>query len=188
MRFLTLTVPALVLGLTVACVQQGSNAPSPVAPTGGLSSQGGGPSPLAATMQFGQPNVGSPFPPTSGHDQSSHAKDNLVPRTVVIATGGTVTFNIPAGSVHQVAIYDDGTEPQDIDATILVPGGGGTCPPFPSLINDPTNRLAVLGTQPCAGGPTAPSYTFSNPGRYLVICTFVFHFVEFQMYGWVIVK
>lgn len=180
------TAVALVLGLSMACAQQGSTPPNPIAPTGSLSSQGGGPSPLSATVQFGLPNVGSPFPPPSGHDQSSHAKDNLVPRTVVVASGGTVTFNLPAGSVHQVAIYDDGTKPQDIDTSILT-GGGAGCPPVP-LIDDSSNRLAVLGAQPCAGGPTSPSYTFADPGRYLVICTFVVHFVEFQMYGWVVVN
>lgn len=178
---------ALLLGVTLACTQQASNSVSPLAPTGSLGSQGGGPSPLAATMKFGLDHLGSPFPAPSGHDQSGHARDNLVPRTVVIRQGGTVTFQLPAGAVHQVAIYDNGKQPQDIVTTSLLPGGAG-CPPFPSLINDPTNRLAVLGPQPCAGGPTAPSFQFDNPGRYLVICTFVFHFVEFQMYGWVQVK
>lgn len=177
-------IVALVLALSVACVQQGSTPTSPIAPTD--SSSALGPSPLSATMQFGQTNVGSPFPPPQGHDRSSHAIDNLVPRTVVIGAGGTVTFNVPAGSVHQVAIYDDGTKPQDIDTTDTTAGGAG-CPPVP-LIDDDTNRIAVLGAQPCAGGPTSPSHTFDDPGRYLVICTFVIHFVEFQMYGWVEVK
>jgi plastocyanin len=107
-----------------------------------------------------------------------------VPRTVVIAQGGTVTFE--TFGVHQVAIYDVGTEPEDIDTSILaapVPG----CPPVP-LINDPLNRVAILGAQPCAGGPIAVSYTFHDPGRYLIICTFLPHFADFDMYGWVIVK
>ena len=56
----------------------------------------------------------------------------------------------------------------------------------PLLINDPENRLQIFN-QPCAGGPTAPSYTFTEPGRYLVICAFLPHF-ELQMWGWVIVK
>jgi hypothetical protein len=59
-------------------------------------------------------------------------------------------------------------------------------PPIP-LINDPTNRVAVLGGQPCGGGPTAPFHTFTEPGKYLVICTFSIHF-EAKMYGWVEVK
>ena len=39
-----------------------------------------------------------------------------------------------------------------------------------------------------AGGSTSPSFTFTEPGRYLVICTFLPHFADAQMYGWVIVK
>lgn len=140
--------------------------------------------PLTATIQFGQTDVGSPFPPPLGHDQSSHAKDNLVPRTVVISQGGTVTFE--TFGVHQVAIYEPGTKPGDIDTSILAPPPPG-CPPGP-LINDPLGRVAVLGAQPCGGGPAVVSYTFNDPGRYLVICTFLPHFAEFDMYGWVIVK
>jgi len=140
--------------------------------------------PLSATVEFGQANVGSPFPPPSGHDQSSNAKDNLVPRTVVISQGGTVTFD--TFGVHQVAIYGPGTEPEDIDATIVAAPLPG-CPSIP-LINDPLNRVALLGAQPCAGGPTTVSYTFNEPGRYLIICVFGPHFTDFDMYGWVIVK
>jgi plastocyanin len=32
-----------------------------------------------------------------------------------------------------------------------------------------------------------PSYTFTEPGRYLVICTFFPHF-NVGMYGWVVVR
>jgi hypothetical protein len=106
--------------------------------------------PLSATVEFGQPKVGSPFPPPSGHDQSSNAKNNLVPRTVVISQDGTVTFDL--FGVHQVATYGPRTEPEDIEATIVAPPLPG-CPPVP-LINDPLHRVALLGAQPCAGGPT----------------------------------
>jgi plastocyanin len=142
--------------------------------------------PLAVTVAFGRPDTGSPFPPPSGHDRSSHAKDNLVPRTVVIAQGGTVTFDLsgPGRAIHQVAVYPDGTEPGDVDVTALAPPAAG-CPPVPRIV-DPDG--IVLAAQPCAGGSTSPSYTFTQPGRYLVICTFLPHFAEFQMYGWVIVK
>ena len=141
--------------------------------------------PDTATMQFGK-DVGSPFPPTSGHDQSSHAKDSLVPRQVVISQGGTVTFNIVGAAVHQIAIYQPGTQASDIDTTNLTAGGAG-CPPVP-LINDPVGRVAVLDAQPCAGGATTLTFTFNDPGRYLVICTFLPHFQDFDMYGWVTVK
>ena len=143
--------------------------------------------PLTATVRFGlDSQTGSPFPVPLGHDESSHAKHTLVPRTVVISQGGTVTFVIDS-PVHQVAVYEAGTEPGDIDATILTPGGMGDCPDIP-LIDDMDGLVAVLGDQPCAGGPTMVSYTFDEPGRYLVICAFLPHFADDDMYGWVIVK
>ena len=169
------------------CTQQGTLPSIPNAPTGSTTaSQGGGNSPSTATMSFGMDHLGSPFPPGSGHDASAHAKDNVVPRTVVIDRNGTVTFQLPPGSVHQVAIYGPGTEPGDIDTSIVAAAGRG-CPPVP-LINDPTNRLAVLSTQPCAGGLTTVSHQFTNAGRHLVICRFILHFVNVQMYGWVNVR
>jgi plastocyanin len=147
----------------------------------------GGGLPLSATVAFGRPDTGSPFPPPQGHDQSSHAKDNLVPRTVVIAKGGTVTFDLSGAgrAVHQVMVFPDGTEPGDVDITALRPSTTPPCPPVP-LIADPDG--IVLAPQPCAGGTTSPSHTFDQPGRYLVICAFLPHFADFQMYGWVIVK
>jgi hypothetical protein len=79
--------------------------------------------PLAATIVFGQPDHGSPFPPPSGHDQSPHAKENLAPRTVVMAQGGTVTFDLsgPGRAIHQVAIFPNGTDPADVDTSMLNP-------------------------------------------------------------------
>lgn len=138
-------------------------------------------SPLGVTIQFGQPDTGSDFPPSAAHDQSSHAKDNLVPRTVVIDRGGMVTFDVPAGA-HQIAIYAPGTEPGDIDTTALIP----LCPgSTPRLINDPANRVALI-THPC-GSAWQAQYAFNAPGRYLVICAFLPHF-QVGMYGWVEVR
>jgi hypothetical protein len=173
--------------LAATCTQQGTLPPTPNAPTGTTNAQGGGNSPSTATMKFGMDHLGSPFPPGSEHDASAHAKDNLVPRTVVIDLNGTVTFELPP-TVHQIAVYRPGTEPEDIRTTaaFLTPGGRG-CPPVP-LINDPLNRLAVLNTQACAGGPLTVSRQFTLAGRHLVICTFLPHFVNVQMYGWVIVR
>lgn len=146
-----------------------------------VSSQGSGSSLLAVTIQFGQSDVGSPFPASADHDASAHAKDNLVPRTVAIDKGGTVTFNVPAG-VHQIAIYAPGTQPEDINTAVLIP----LCPgPTPRLINDPTNRVALI-THAC-GSAWQARYTFNTPGRYLVICAFLPHF-EVGMYGWVEVR
>jgi plastocyanin len=122
----------------------------------------------SAVMVFGNPDAGTPYPPQS-HDQSLHGKDRVIPGTVVISAGGTVTFKVHPG--HRVAVYDDGTRPEDI---IVTPA---------SFVLDPTNRLWL---QPTAG-PTF-SYTFTEPGRYLVICAARRHFVVANMYGWVIVR
>jgi plastocyanin len=150
----------------------------------------------SATMQFGRDNVGSPFPAPTGHDASYHAIDNISPQNVNIAAGGTVTFNM--GTFHQVAIYAPGTVPADIDVTstvdLFVPS-----PPAPApdlvvaipgfIIDDPANRIA---TSPFSFfGPmtwTSPPGTFDQPGRYLVICTVVPHFVSAKMYAWVTVR
>jgi plastocyanin len=136
---------------------------------------------LEATMQFGQLHVGSPFPPAADHDQSAQAKDNLVPKTVVIDRGGTATFNVPAGA-HQIAIYAPGTNPEDIDTGALVRLCPGTAA---RLINDTSNRIALI-TSAC-GTEWQAQYTFDTPGRYLVICAFLPHF-QVGMYGWVEVR
>lgn len=139
--------------------------------------------PSAAVMQLGNQGTGSPFPPPLGHDQSIHAADKMVPRTVTLAAGGTVTF-VLGNAVHAVAVYAAGTEPEDIDTTnIEFPAG---CPPAPYL-NDPTDRLASFAPI-CAGGSPANQLVFSEPGRYLVVCRFAPHLLEADMFGWVIVR
>lgn len=184
------------IAVAAACSQYGSPGPSPTRTDGSVdrvSGQGTGQTPLTAVMQFGQANVGSPFPPTSGHDGSAHAVDNVVPRTVVIGVGGTVTFNVPP-AVHQIGIYDDGTQPTDIDTSVLTSlsafaGCGAPLPPpvttGPLVIADATNRVAAYPV-PCLT-PTQVTHTFDTPGRYLVVCLFVPHF-GVGMWGWVEVR
>jgi len=176
------SVLLLLLVLAAACAQPAS---SPTSPAGAGGSTAAGPGlVLSATVQFGNDTVGSPFPPPSGHDQSGHGRDNLIPRTVVIDKGGTVTFKI-AVPVHQVAIYGDGVSAEDINAGAVVIKSA-PCPPAP-YITDSTHRIALLGEPPCKGGSFAPTFKFNTPGRYLVICTFVPHFAA-GMYGWVEVR
>ena len=200
MRLLAQIVFLSVIAMSAACTEQGS---SPLTTTGPSQVTGAGTStpsarsagPVAtaapgttATVEFGMPNVGSGFPPTSGHDQSAHAVDNMVPRTVVIDKGEKVIFK--TGGVHQIAIYAPGTEPGDIDTSDLVltpdncpKGMTGT---VPLLIDDETNRIANY-PQACIQGPRTVEHIFDEPGRYLVICSFLPHF-QVQMYGWVIVR
>lgn len=127
-----------------------------------------------ATVRFGNPEVGSPFGPTSGHDQSSNAKDNLIPRTVVISSGGSVTFEIEG--FHQPAVYQAGTSPEDI----AVPATG-------TFVNDANGQIALA---PLNRPPAVSSFTmtFAEPGTYLVICNVRTHFALFNMYGWVVVN
>jgi len=146
-----------------------SDSVTPIAPSGRvLASEGSLQSaPSPTVMVFGNPDAGTDYPAGS-HDQSLHGKDRVIPGTVVISAGEKVNFQVHRG--HRVAIYNDGTRPEDIKV-----GSGPT-------VADPTNRL---GVQPA---PNTYSYTFTKPGRYLVICVVTRHFVVANMYGWVIVR
>ena len=126
--------------------------------------------PSSAVMVLGNPDAGTSYP--AGHDQSLHGKDRMIPGTVVIPAGGTVTFRVFPG--HRLAIYNDGTQPEDINLAI------GNA----SFLLDPTNRIALQG----APVPLI-TFTFNRPpGRYLVICAVRRHFVVARMWGWVIVQ
>jgi plastocyanin len=129
----------------------------------------------SATVQFGNDDKGSPFPPPTGHDASGNAKFNLIPRTAVISAPGTVTFEVVGH--HQVAVYEAGTTPADI-----------AVPAFPPnfFINDPDGRIG-LGPESPPGSSTF-TQTFTTPGRYLVLCNITPHFAFFDMYGWVEVQ
>lgn len=98
-------------------------------------------------------------------DASFHAVDKIEPGSVEISPGQTVDFYVDG--FHQVAIYAVGTKPKDI-----VPAG--------DFVNDGEFAL---------GGLTANfSHTFTQPGKYLVICNITPHFEFANMWGWVIVE
>lgn len=175
--------------LAIACT---SDAVSPSSSEGDAAisaAQGGTPgAPTTAVMRFGNPSGGTTrFGP---EHPTSHARDNIIPTTVVIRAGGTVTFEVVAP--HTVAIYQPGTEPEDIR---LIPGVtlfdhvGPPGPPFiPNFyIDEPVGRL-FIDPAPAFGPPHAVQYTFDEPGRYLVICAIFPHFTLWKMYGWVEVK
>lgn len=188
----TYAVALLVAAFTFGCTEHTSRTPSitgpdavtPAATSGAAVSGSNASTPNSATVQFGLVDVGSGFPPASGHDRSGHANDTLVPGTVVIDRGGTVTFNVVG--IHQIAIYEPGKTPADVaTTTVAMPAG---CPPLPPFrINDPAGRIAINGSNPTGCGPRTYSHTFDEPGRYLVICEVLPHF-EIKMYGWVIVR
>jgi hypothetical protein len=126
--------------------------------------------------------------------------DILVPRRVTIKEGEAVNFIIGGG--HVLAIYDDGTKPENIDTSVIEPAE--RCPiTAGGVINDPTTRIY---RGPCfsTNFGTNPSTTitrrdgvevvqFTKPGTYLVICARLNHFInsatnEFQMFGFVKVE
>ena len=109
-----------------------------------------------ATVRFGNDDVGSSFPPISEHDESGNGKFNLIPRTVTIPVGGRVTYDILVRfGMHQPAVYEAGTTPDDID----IQG------PFP-FINDSDGRIEMGPAVNVATGTgtwtTAPT-TFDDP-------------------------
>ncbi len=119
-------------------------------------------------MTLGNTEVGTDYK-TGVHDASYHSRDRMIPGTVMIDAGETVTFKVLPS--HRMAIYAPGTRPEDIPPT-----GTGVG------INYPVGRLFL---QP---NPLNPKLKFVTPGRYLVICIIKNHFFKGNMYGWVIVK
>jgi hypothetical protein len=129
----------------------------------------------------------------------------LIPNKVTIKAGGAVNFIISGG--HVVAVYDDGTQPEDIDTTVTEPAAN--CPTSAGgVINDPTDRIyrgpcfvGVSPAQPPIFTVSAPFLRrdgvevvqFTKPGTYLVICARKNHFFnpttqQFEMFGFVEVK
>ena len=130
--------------------------------------------PDSATMKFGRPDLGSGCNFPCVDDASFHAVDKIEPGSVSISAGGTVYFEVIG--FHQVAIYEPGIKPKDIEPD-------DTAFPF---VNDADGRIFVGGFNPAA--TFVDSFTFEEPGKYLVICNITPHFEEAQMWGWVIVN
>ena len=116
-----------------------------------------------------------PPPPSANHHE-------LIPQIATIKAGGTVNFII--SGLHNVIVYDNGTQPGDIDTSLLTP----PAPPLPRLIDDPDGRI-YRGPDPRALLPTLDRVEvvhFANPGTYLVICGVLPHFNQ-GMFGFVTV-
>jgi plastocyanin len=104
----------------------------------------------------------------------------VIPYTTIIKVGGSVRFAI-AGA-HQIAVYGPGTEPGDINTSLLIPIPGA--PPQIGLIDDPANRI-YRGPNPLtASQDRVEVVQFNQRGLYLVICTVSIHFFD-GMFGWV---
>ena len=152
--------------------------------------------PLAtATMSFGawrtdrDPVTDRHVNPQSSPDINWHP---VTPHNVTIVAGGTVNFII--AGLHQIAVYDDGTQPSDINTTLSAPDA-------PNLIDDPDKRIyrglnpvslraaIAVGTPPTIQHVVlrdrVEAVHFANAGRYLAICTVRSHFVDHQMWAFV---
>ena len=132
----------------------------------------------------------------------------LLPKVVKIKEGDSVSFIISGG--HVLTVYDDGTQPGDIESAIEPPCAF----PLPASVTSPCSPVNDLG-EPVAGGILSDSdgriyrgaflnlvrrdgvevVQFSKPGTYLVICARKNHFAlpntvpqQFEMFGFVEVK
>jgi plastocyanin len=130
--------------------------------------------PLAnATVSFGAWRSSPPvnrFPNISiTSTQNIHV---IIPEVAKIKAGGTVNFII--AGFHQVIVYDDGTQPSDIDSSLTAPEA---TPPRPALlIDDPDGRI-YRGLDPSLQPADRVEVVhFAEPGTYLVICGVLPHF------------
>jgi hypothetical protein len=153
-----------------------------------------------ATVSFGLWETDPPLDrlvadPAGGAAGNHH---ELIPNIATIRVkqddDGGVNFIISGG--HVVAVYDDGTQPGDIDPVSIEPN-------CPAVITSPCSPVNAAGV-PSAGGILSdanrriyrgPTFTgrrdgvevvrFSKPGTYLVICARKNHFVDDGMFGFV---
>jgi hypothetical protein len=163
--------------------------------------------PLAnATVSFGQWESDPPLDRIVG-DPAAGARNNheLHPQIATIKEGGSVNFIISGG--HVVAVYDDGTKPEEISLAIETPCAVPTpspiltvcspqsgSPPAPTaggILSQSTGRIyrgAFLNVNP-ARRDGVEVVQFTKPGTYLVICARKNHFAPltggFEMYGFV---
>lgn len=140
--------------------------------------------PPNATISFGQWETDPPLDRLNANPMGGAGNNHeLIPDIVTIEAGGAVNFVI--SGFHNVQIFDDGTKPDDIGTTVPtpLPGMGG------GIIDDANNRI-YRGWDP---NPIPNNFQrdrveavhFAEPGRYLVICGVVNHFVNDRMYGFV---
>ena len=132
-----------------------------------------------ATVSFGAWMTSPPldrFPDLSAGLPNRH---ELIPQVAKIKAGGSVNFII--SGFHQVIVYDDGTQPGDINRNLTVLP---TVPVGVVLINDP-NRRIYRGLDPSLQPRDRVEVLhFANPGTYLVICGVRPHFNQ-GMFGFV---
>jgi plastocyanin len=137
--------------------------------------------PTNATVSFGAWQTDPPFDRFPDSFPGARNQHQLFPDKVTIKAGDVVNF-INSGT-HQLIVYDDGTEPDDIDAERTIFSTG--MPADTLLIDDPTNRI-YRGPDPTLFPRDRSEVVhFPTPGTYLVICGLHDHFVDDGMFGFV---
>jgi plastocyanin len=135
-----------------------------------------------ATVSFGQWETDPPLDRLTMNPAGGVGNNHeLIPDIVTINAGGAVNFAI--SGLHNVQIYDSGTKPDEIATSGALPGAGG------GIINDANKRI-YRGWDPNLvpndhQRDRVEVVHFADPGRYLVICGVVNHFVNDRMYGFV---
>ena len=124
----------------------------------------------------------------------------LIPKITTIKAGGSVNFIISGG--HIVAVYDDGTQPEDIGTDIepdCVGSGPFTAPCSPinvagpvagGILSDSDNRIYRGAFLNLVRRDGVEVVQFTKPGTYLVLCARKNHFFnpetqQFEMFGFV---
>jgi hypothetical protein len=138
-----------------------------------------------ATVSFGQWLTDPPLDriATPAPAGGAGVHDEIIPNVTTIEIPGDGAVNFIIGGLHNPQVYDDGTQPEDIDTALVLTAGraaGGIIDdpdhriyrgPDPNLPENPRDRVEVV--------------RFSKPGTYLVICGVRNHFVNNGMFGFV---
>src|SRR5690348_6581930 len=120
------------------------------------------------TVSFGAWKTTPPLDRFPNNSPGGANLNALVPEVAKIKAGGTVNFII--AGFHQLVIYDDNTQPNDINTNSTVPAS------TPPLIDD-SNRRIYRGPDPRTQlRDRVEVVQFANPGTYLVICGVLPHF------------
>jgi plastocyanin len=143
--------------------------------------------PLAnATVSFGQWKTDPALDRFATPNPITGNVHKLIPSDTKIKAGGTINFII--SGFHLVTVYGPGTEFDDLfrDGNFPTAPLPGAPPGFPPVVDISTDRI-YRGSNPL----TLPqdrieNVNFPSPGRFLVVCTFVPHFVD-RMFGHVTV-
>ena len=116
---------------------------------------------------------------SAGNTRTQNAH-TVAPYNVKIKAGGSVNFII--SGVHLLLVYAPGTTMESINENAVE---GVNLPTFPGFINDPNNRV-YRGVDPRAPTPLdrVEVVSFAEPGRYLVVCGVIPHFLA-TMSGYV---